>query len=101
MWFVNAFGPGPLKMERTHVRPAQGCRPVNAIAQIGSGVRLLVGFAGLLVAAGLDHFDDGAVGRAEPQRRRAGLRENLAAVLLDDFAEGLAVGDFEAPVLDA
>src|SRR5262245_56197841 len=66
-----------------------------------SGVRRGRRRAGCLIAAGLDHFHDGAVGGAEAQRRRAGLREDLPAVLFDDVDERLAVGDFEAPVMNA
>src|SRR6266849_5082314 len=57
--------------------------------------------AGRLVAAGLDHLDDGAVRSPEAQRRRAGLGENLSAMAADDIGEGFPVGDLEAPVMDA
>src|SRR3954468_8976643 len=65
------------------------------------GVRCRRGRADGLIAAGLDALHDGAVGRAEAQRRSAGLRQDLAAVLFDDLGERLAVGDLETPVMDA
>src|SRR5215470_12348041 len=65
------------------------------------GVRRRRRGAERLVAAGLDAFHDGAVRRAEAQRRGAWLRQDLAAVLLDDLGECLAVGDLEPPVVDA
>src|SRR4051794_18344884 len=80
---------------RAFVRSSPSRRPMR------SGVRRRGRATDRLIAAGLDALDDGAVGRAESQRRGSGLRQDLAAMLFDRLGERLAVGDLEAPVMDA
>src|ERR1700693_2379561 len=53
------------------------------------------------IAAGDGDFGDGAVGGAELQRAFAGLGEDRAAESTDLRGGGLAVFDFDAPVVDA
>src|SRR5690242_3495502 len=74
---------------------------IATLSFVALGVRLRLLGHRLLVAAGLDHLDDGAIRGAEAQRRGAGLGEDFAAMAPDDISEGFAVGDFESPVMDA
>src|SRR5260370_791151 len=80
---------------RPYDRPAEGIAGVGSMRLRG---RLFLVF---LEAAFADHLGDIAVGGAEFQRVRLGLRYNRAAMLLDGLSEGLAVGDLDAPVMDA
>src|SRR5438128_689472 len=91
---ARALDAAELSARRIARSSPQAVRTALGVRRDGCG-------ADRLIAAGLDAFHDGAVGRAEPQRGRAGLRQNLAAVLFDDFGECLAVGDLEPPVVDA
>ena len=55
----------------------------------------------LLEAAGLDDLEDVAVGGAHLEGVGVGLGQDGAAARLDQLGEGGAVGDLDAPVVDA
>src|SRR5215469_15114947 len=64
--------------------------------RLGGGLLLV-----LLETAGLDDLEDVAVGRAYLERVGVGLRQDDAAARFDELGEGGAVGDLDAPMMDA